>query len=117
MFTQAWRKYLPVIIILMKRSFKGDQVLDMSEFDFQKAAGGRKIKLSFDNLQLNKGVVNYGFNHQALAKDLAVLLQEDSSSRYLVSTERFELSMNSNCQLLIRNTSTADEAVKDDAAV
>ena len=35
MFLQTWKKYLPVIILLMKRSEKGEQVLDMNYTDFQ----------------------------------------------------------------------------------
>ena len=40
MFLQTWKKYLPVIILLMKRSEKGEQVLDMNYTDFQRATGG-----------------------------------------------------------------------------
>ena len=43
MFTQTWKKYLPVILILMKKSALEDQVLKVNQTDFERAAGGRKI--------------------------------------------------------------------------
>jgi hypothetical protein len=58
MFSQVWKKYLPVIMILLKRSVNGDQSLSMNPSDFQRAAGGRKIKYSFTNLQLINARIN-----------------------------------------------------------
>jgi len=34
MFTQTWKKYLPVILIMLKRSVNGDQSLSMNHTDF-----------------------------------------------------------------------------------
>lgn len=47
MFSQAWNIYLPIIKILLKRSAGADQTLDMNRTDFERAAGGRKAKLTF----------------------------------------------------------------------
>lgn len=103
MFSQTWKKYLPVIILLMKRSGKGEQVLDMNHTDFERAAGGKKIKLTFSDLQLDNGKINYRAKHTALAKDLSVLLQEDDQSKLLIRDQQFEFSMNSGFQLKIKN--------------
>ena len=109
MFLQTWRKYLPVIILLMKRSGKGEQVLNMNQTDFERATGGKKIKLTFSNLQLNNGRVSYQAKHAAIAKDLTLLLQEDEQSRALIRDKQFEFSMNSNFQLTIRNNTPVKE--------
>lgn len=107
MFSQTWRKYLPVIILLMKRSAKGEQVLNMNNTDFERAVGGKKIKLTFSDLQLDNGRINYRAKHSALAKDLSVLLQEDDQSKILIQDKLFEFSMNSSFQLTIRNNTPA----------
>ena len=56
MFTQAWNKYLPVIRILMKRSVNGPQKLDTNRTDFERAAGGRKLKFTFSTVTLTRVV-------------------------------------------------------------
>lgn len=103
MFVQIWSKYLPVIILLMKRSEKGEQVLDMNRTDFQRATGGKKIKLSFPELILEKGRLNPQAKYSVLAVDLASLIQENEQSRKLIKEKRFEFSMNSDFQLTIRS--------------
>ena len=109
MFSQTWKKYLPVIILLMKRSGKGEQVLDMNHTDFERAAGGKKIKLTFSDLQLDNGRINYQAKHAALAKDLTLLLQENEQSKRLIRNQLFEFSMNSSFQLTIRNNTPVKE--------
>ena len=54
MFTQTWKKYLPVIILLMKRSDKAEQVLDMNYTDFARAAAGKKNKTHFFKCVVNE---------------------------------------------------------------
>lgn len=107
MFSQVWKKYLPVIIILLKRSANGDQVLDMNHTDFTRAAGGRKVKFSFSVLQINKGRINTLVKHSPFAKEFAVVLQEDEITRKMIKEMNLEFSMNNSSQLTIRNLATA----------
>ena len=104
MFTQTWKKYLPIIVFLMKRSVKGDQVLDMNFTDFERASGGKKIKLSFSNLILNNGRSASDRKHSPLANDLILVLQENKESSSMMHYKQYEFAMNSNYQLTIRNT-------------
>ncbi len=125
MFSQVWKKYLPVIVILMKRSVNGEQSLSMNPSDFQRAAGGRKIKYSFANLQLTNGRINNTVKHQPLAREFAVTLQEDESIRKILHQKHFEFSMNNSFQLSIKNNTPPadpepgenDETVNTDDAV
>jgi hypothetical protein len=103
MFSQTWKKYLPVIILLMKRSGKGEQVLNMNHTDFERAAGGRKMKFTFSDLKLDKGRINYSTRQTALATDLSLLLQENDQTKPLIRDQQFEFSMNSAFQLTIKN--------------
>jgi hypothetical protein len=117
MFAQTWKKYIPVITILLKRSVNGEQLLSMNHTDFKRAAGGRKIKFSFSRLYLNNGRVSNGMDLSPLAKEFAVVLQEGESTRGLLKDQQFEFSMNNDFQLLIRNnTPAATELLEADIA-
>src|SRR4030095_3308751 len=105
------RKYLPVIILLMKRSGKSEQVLDMNQTDFERAAGGKKAKLTFSNLKLDNGRTNYDANYTPLAKDLISVLQENEQTGAMMRQKQFEFSLNSSFRLTIRNTTVNEEKV------
>jgi hypothetical protein len=102
MFIQTWNKYLPVIKILLKRSVNGEQTLDMNKSDFQRAAGGKKVKFTF-SFGLVKGRTNGNENPPPLAKDLVTVLQQDNTTNPFIRRSELEFVMNSNFQLLIRN--------------
>lgn len=104
MFKQTWKKYLPIIIFLMKRSTRGEQTLDMDQIDFNRATGGKKIKLNFPTITVNNGRVIYDSKHPALVSDLILVLQESKPAEILMQYKQFNFSMNSNCQLMITNT-------------
>src|SRR4026209_2598887 len=101
MFLQTWKKYLPVIILLMKRSDKTEQVLDMNYTDFQRATGGKKIKLNFSNVVLTNGRISLESKYPVLANDLILALQENEFSGLLMKGRSFEFTMNSDSQLII----------------
>lgn len=109
MFTQTWKKYLPVITILMKRSVNGEQTLSVNNTDFQRAAGGRKIKFSFSNLQLDNGRINNTSKHTPLARELAVVLQEDEQTRKLMQKQQLEFSMSGDFTVHIKNNTPPAE--------
>ncbi len=109
MFSQTWKKYLPVISILIKRSSQGEQVLALNNTDFDRAAGGRKIKYSFTHLQLNKGRINTDHKHTPFAKEFSVVLQEDENVQRLIAPLSLEFTLNNQLQLTIKNL--ASEAV------
>ena len=112
-FTETWKKYLPVIVLLMKRADKSEQVLDMNHTDFQHAAGGKKVKFTFPEIQLQNGRIDNAEKLPTLASDLLALIQENDRARWITAGQLFEFSMNSNFQLKIKNiTSETEETVK-----
>jgi len=119
MFKPTWRKYLPVMTILLKRSTGSEQLLKMNHTDFERAVAGRKTKFSFSHLQLNNGKINSEVKHNPIAKELAELLQEDSSTMRILAGKRYEFEMNNDFQLVIRNNTPVLEAVipEEDAEV
>jgi hypothetical protein len=113
MFTQTWKKYLPVILILMKKSAQEDQVLKVNQTDFDRAAGGRKIKFSFNHVELKKGRLNSYAKHSPVAKEFATVMQEDELTRSFLSQRWFEFSMSTDFQLTIKQHPLEVEPTQD----
>jgi hypothetical protein len=106
MFNQTWKKYLPVISILIKRSANGEQSLTMNHTDFERASGGRKMKWSFPVLQLNNGrILNNGTKYPAIVTEMISELQMDEQISKLLHKKEFEFSMSNDFKLLIKNIS------------
>jgi hypothetical protein len=82
----------------------------MNYTDFARATAGKKIKLTFSNVQLTNGRSKVETKYTPLANDLILVLQENQQSGVLMRDKLFEFSLNSNFQLTIRN-STPVEAV------
>lgn len=108
MFIQTWNKYLPIIKILLKRSVKEPQTLEMNSTDFQRAAGGRKVKYSF-SVFLVKGRAQNMDAPPPVAKDLILALQQDDVTHKFVRKNELEISMNGSFQMVIKNVSPAPE--------
>lgn len=114
MFVQVWRKYLPVIRILLKKAAADDQVLDISSIDFTRAAGGRKVKFTFD-AHLTNGKLAIADKQTSLANDLITVLQEDEQAKKILARQLFELSLNNSFQLKLKNTTPAEEIAAQDS--
>lgn len=106
MFKQTWKKYLPVIAILLKRSSGSDQMLNLDEADFLRAAGGRKIKFSFSNISLNNGRIEYNSKLSPMAKEFVESLMESDLMNVLTRGQQFEFELSNDFQLLIKNVTT-----------
>ncbi len=113
MFSQIWKKYLPVIALLIKRSATAVQTVTLNHTDFERAAGGRKIKYSFTHLQLNKGRINTEVKHSPFAKEFSVVMQEDENIQRLLAAVSLEFSLNNQFLLTIRNTAPVTETTTE----
>ena len=103
MFVPTWNKYLPVLRILLKRSLNSEQTLMMNASDFQRAAGGRKVKYSF-MVTLHKGRLQTMDNPPAIARELVAVLQQDPITNQFIRQYDLEFLLNNSFQLLIKNT-------------
>ena len=107
MYTQIWNKYLPVIRILLKRSATAEQKLGLNRTDFEKGNRTRKPACSF-NIQLVKG--RFGtISQSAPAKDLVAALLEDEVTKSLLRQNNYTISLNSDFQLSITNSTPPAE--------
>jgi hypothetical protein len=109
MYLQAWRKYLPVIMILIKRSAQSPQTLAMDMNDFVKSSGGKKLKLGFTGFSLDKGRMTINPTHPQIAKDLVMLLQESDRAKELVISRKLLFAMDNECLLQISDTAIVQE--------
>jgi hypothetical protein len=108
MFSQVWRKYFPVIIILMKRATQEGQVLSMNQTDFKGVMGSKKMKTSFAGLCLHNAKLQDSHLHSPTAKEFAKQLQEHDQIGRMLLKQHFEFSMNNNFQLTILNNTPAE---------
>jgi hypothetical protein len=102
MFIQLWNKYLPVIKILLKRSFSDEQILSMNKTDFERAAGGKKLKHTF-KVFIRNGKLENAPKQPQLVKQLHTALLEDEVTKQILKHQEYQFILNSSFQLLIRN--------------
>ncbi len=102
MYTHIWKKYLPIVKILMKKSIKDVQVLDLNRVDFERAGSGRKAGYKF-NIEFTDGKVGNVISGSPLAMNLAQVVLEDDAAKQILNEHNFEVSLNTRFQLTIKN--------------
>jgi hypothetical protein len=107
MYNHIWKKYLPIIKILMKKSVNEDQVLNLNRVDFERAGTGRKAGYKF-NIDFVDGKVGNVISGSALAQQLAQVILEDEGARQILGDHNFHVVLNTKFQLLITNVVRQD---------
>lgn len=102
MYNHIWKKYLPIIKILMKKSISEDQVLDLNRIDFERAGTGRKAGYKF-KIEFTDGRVGNVISGSTLAMHLAQIILEDDGAKEIISENNFEVSLNTKFQLNIKH--------------
>jgi hypothetical protein len=103
MYNHIWKKYLPIIKILMKKSVSGeDQLLALNRIDFERAGTGRKAGYKF-KIEFIDGKVGNVISGSTLAMHLAQVILEDDGSKQILAEHNFEVNLNTKFQLLIKN--------------
>lgn len=102
MYNHIWKKYLPIIKILMKKSISEDQILDLNRIDFERAGTGRKAGYKF-KIEFTDGKVGNVISGSMLAMHLAQIILEDDGAKEIISENNFEVSLNTKFQLAIKH--------------
>ena len=102
MYNHIWKKYLPIIKILMKKSVTEEQVLNLNRVDFERAGTGRKAGYKF-KIEFTDGKVGNVISGSPLAMHLAQVVLEDESVKEVITEHNFEVSLNTKFQLAIKN--------------
>ena len=110
MYNHIWKKYLPIIRILMKKSSSEIQVLDLNRVDFERAGTGRKAGYKF-TIEFSGGKVGNVISGSTLAMHLASVILEDDLAKQIINENNFEISLNTKFQLTIKNANTEQQEV------
>jgi hypothetical protein len=102
MYNHIWKKYLPIIKILMKKSVAEEQTLALNKIDFERAGTGRKAGYKF-KIELTEGKVGNVISGSPLAMHLAEVILEDEGAKQIIEEHNFEISLNTKFQLIITN--------------
>lgn len=102
MYNYIWKKYLPIIKILMKKSISEEQLLNLNRIDFERAGTGRKAGYKF-KIEFIDGKVGNVISGSALAMHLAQVIMEDDKAKEILTEHDFEISLNTKFQLTVKN--------------
>ncbi len=102
MYNHIWKKYLPIIRILMKKALLEEQLLDLNRIDFERAGTGRKAGYKFI-IEFTDGKVGNVISGSVLAMHLAQVIIEDDAAHEIIGENNFEVSLNTKFQLTIKN--------------
>ena len=108
MYNHIWKKYLPIIKILMKKSNTEDQVLSLNRIDFERAGSGRKAGYKF-LIEFTDGKVGNVISGSQLASDLAQVVLDDDAAKQILSENNYEVSLNTKFQLSVKHKESVDQ--------
>lgn len=100
MYKQIWKKYVPVVKILMKKSDSEPQILELNKLDFD-SAGVRKTNFKF-KIEFHNGKVSNVIHDSPIAVELAHQLLENEQTSEILNDKNFTISVNSKYQLTIQ---------------
>lgn len=102
MYNHIWKKYLPIIKILLKKSLNEEQVLDLNRIDFERAGTARKAGYKF-KIEFIDGKVGNVISGSTLAMHLAQVILEDEPAKEILGQHNFQVNLNTRFQLIIKN--------------
>src|SRR5215218_6820497 len=110
LYNVVWKKYTPVIRILLKKSSAEEQVFVINRIDFERAGIGRKAGYKFSVSFIN-GKPDTIFAENELVQSFISAVQEDESIRQQLLQNNFTFTFGSNYQLRIKNISLPKETL------
>ena len=102
LYINHWKKYLPVIRILLKKTDNGAQQLQLFKYEFEALGDRDKSGFQF-NLALINGKVSNDISGSAVARNLASVLQDSPDIRLILRDKKFKINLNSEFNLVIQN--------------
>ena len=113
MYTYTWRKYLPLIRLLVKKSAQGPQTAMLNQTDFLKFAKSKKPILNF-TLDIKEGKFSV-LKMPPVAMELIEILMEDPAARALIRSGQYSLTLAKNYQFTVNNLNAAAPLAEEDA--
>src|SRR2546421_2618717 len=101
MYNYIWRKYLPFINILLKRSVTEEQIMNLNRDDFERAGTGRKAGYKF-TIEFTNGRVSNVISGSQLAVHLAEVMLENENTKQILRGNVYEESFNTKFHIIIK---------------
>lgn len=98
MYTQLWKKYLPVIRLLLKKTTDGDQKLQLYKHEFEATGARNKLGYIFSLEMVNGKAVNKS-NKTAVSHDLCLLISENEAIATWMKEQHIKISVNRACEM------------------
>ncbi|MES2781118.1 MAG: hypothetical protein V4651_14590 [Bacteroidota bacterium] len=98
MYTQLWKKYLPVIRLLLKKTTDGDQKLQLYKHEFESTGARNKLGYIFSLEMVNGKPINKS-NKTAVSNDLCILISENEAIATWMKEQHIKISVNRACEM------------------
>ena len=102
-YLSIWKKYLPVIRILLKKSIAEEQPLTINKIDFETVGEKGGSGYSF-NLEIDHGKVMKGISGTTVARDLFKTLKDDTLVKEFMTDKKIRIRMSKSYMLNIKST-------------
>lgn len=100
-YVQLWKKYLPVIRLLLKKTEKGEQKLQLYKHEFEKTGAKNKLGYIF-SIELANGKPVTKIDQKAVAFDLLTVMNENEDVVQWLKEKRILISTNRACELVFQ---------------
>jgi hypothetical protein len=101
-YTQLWKKYLPVISILLKKTDAGVQRLQFYKHEFDKTGARSKTGYHFA-VRVNEGKLIRKEVMRAPAMDLLMVLNENDMTSQVLKNKQLLITLTKDYELIIEN--------------
>ena len=100
-YLQFWKKYLPVIRLLLKKTSSGEQKLQLYKHEFEKTGARNKLGYVF-TLDVANGKAINGSTKTASASDLFDVMMENEAVAEWLRTQHVRISVNRACEMVMQ---------------
>jgi hypothetical protein len=101
MYTQLWKKYLPVIRLLLKKTVDGEQKLQIYKHEFESTGARNKLGYVF-SLELVNGKPINKSAATAVASDLYGVLSSNEAVAEWLKDQKIKISVGRSCELVMQ---------------
>jgi hypothetical protein len=109
MYTQLWKKYLPVIRLLLKKTTDGPQKLQLYKHEFESTGARNKLGYIF-SLELVNGKPINKSAATAVSNDLYRLLTDNEATSTWLKDQSIKINVAKSCELTIQKLETASNS-------
>lgn len=111
-YTQLWKKYLPVIRLLLKKTSDSDQKLQIYKHEFVSTGAKNKLGYIF-NLEIVNGKSINKSSAIAVSFDLLNVLNENPLTAEWLKGKSVKISVNKACELTLHQIIVAEENIEE----